>query len=74
MSITDITLLLKDDFDAVYEAGKSAGGGTEITEPYAIYRGIAANGTYEECETFNMIFVPTNFIRQHSGIKKAIIN
>ena len=49
------------------------GGGTEITEPYAIYRGLSG-ANYEECETFNMTSIPVNFIRQHSGVKKVILN
>ena len=73
MNVADEILTLKDDFDAVYEAGKKAGGGAEITEPYAIYRGLSG-ANYEECETFNMTSIPVNFIRQNTGVKRVIIN
>jgi hypothetical protein len=47
--------------------------GAEITEPYAIYRNLSS-GNYEECETFNMVGVPANFIRQNTSVKSVVFN
>lgn len=74
MSVTDKALLLKDDFDAVYEAGKKVGGGT--TEPYAIYRGITSSG-FAEVETVNMVSVSRGFMNGSNAgntVKTLILN